>query len=85
MQGKIMIEKICKIGIEDIVFVNVTCKHCKSEMNVATINPRSVKSCGVCGTPYVKEEYESIEALCEAIAFFKQSKVVNVSIVAKEA
>ena len=83
MQGKFVIEKSCRIGVKDVVFVSVTCNHCKSEMNIAAINPRKVTSCGVCGTPYIKEEYESIQALCEAISFFKESKVIGVSIVAR--
>lgn len=84
MQGNYMIEKSCRIGVNDITFVSIECKYCGSELNIAPSRAGKVLGCPVCDTPYHKDELESIEALVEAIAFFKKSKVMNVSVTAKQ-
>lgn len=84
MQGKFVIEKSCRIGVNDITFVSISCSYCQSELNIAPNRAGKVNGCPVCNTPYHKDELESIEALVEAIAFFKKSKVMNVSVTAKQ-
>ena len=71
-QGKVMIEKRCKIDFKDMDYMTIKCHKCHGEAQYTSPQPE-IKGCPLCKTIWSSAEIEAVRELSNAWYILKEA------------